>query len=221
MSDDRSSEAREGIARLALALRRQGITDRRVLNAIERVPRDLFVPDEYKTHAFDDTPLPIGCDQTISQPFIVAYMLQEAQLSDRHKVLEVGTGSGYQAAVLAQLCRRVYTIERHKKLLDQAVKRFESLNILNISTRLGDGRLGWPEQGEFDRILVTAGGSEVPEALLKQLKKDGILLMPLTKSPDFQSLVRIHRFEEGTFETEDLLSVRFVPLEHGLAKGET
>jgi len=204
--------------RLVMSLRRRGVRDQRILNAIEKVPRELFVPQELAHRAYEDCALPLSCAQTISQPFIVAYMLQEAHLSDRHTVLEIGTGSGYQAALLAVLCRRVYSIERHRPLLDQARVRFAGLNLTNIATRLGDGRLGWPELVAFDRILVTAASADVPPALRDQLKKDGYLLMPLTKSPEIQILVRIHRLDEGEFEAEDLLSVRFVPLEHGLER---
>ena len=150
---------------LLMELRSHGVTDTGVLSAVERVPREIFVPDSFKEHAYENTALPIGMGQTISQPSVVAFMTQALELTDRMKVLEVGTGSGYQAAILSKLARRVYTIERHKGLLREAERRFGELKLRNVVTKLGDGSKGWPEQAPFDRILVTAAATEIPPAL--------------------------------------------------------
>lgn len=198
--------------RLLMALRRSGVTDTKVLAAIERVPRELFVPDAFQDHAWDDTALPIDLGQTISQPLIVALMTQLLDLHPRHLVLEVGTGSGYQAAVLARLCRRVFSIERLKPLLIEAEKRFRALRIDNITTRHGDGTRGWPEQAPFARILVTAaGGPEPPKDLTDQLAVGGVMVIPLGGDYRDQRIVRIQRTESG-LTREDLWHVRFVPL---------
>ncbi|MBN9591648.1 MAG: protein-L-isoaspartate(D-aspartate) O-methyltransferase, partial [Alphaproteobacteria bacterium] len=141
---------------LVMALRRQGITDMRVLNAMERTPRDLFVEEAFGTSAYQDSALPIACGQTISQPYIVAFMTEALAVGEKMRVLEIGTGSGYQSAVLAPLCRKIYTIERHRPLLKAAEARFKALKLDNIVTKLGDGYKGWPEQAPFDRIVVTA-----------------------------------------------------------------
>jgi len=202
---------------LLMALRRQGITDARVLSAIERVPRDLFVADPFKDQAYDDNALPIECGQTISQPYVVAYMTEKLEVSPRMKVLEVGTGSGYQTAVLAQLCRRVYTIERYRTLLGEAEERFNALDLHNITSKSGDGSKGWPEQEPFDRIIVTAAAEELPESLSSQLKIDGWMIIPIGRSTRDQKLYRIRRTETG-FEAEELLPVRFVPLVEGMPK---
>ena len=202
---------------LIMQLRRRGIRTTRVLRAIERVPRDLFVHQAFVDHAYQDIALPIECGQTISQPFVVAYMTEKLDLDDRHKVLEIGTGSGYQAAVLSHLCRRLYTIERWRELQKAAERRFAKLGITNITTIIGDGRLGWPPQAPFDRIIVTAAASDPPRALLDQLKVGGRMIIPLGESRDSQSLVQIDKTEEGLIETA-LLPVRFVPLIHGRVK---
>ena len=202
---------------LIMQLRRRGIRTTRVLRAIERVPRDLFVDQAFVDHAYQDIALPIECGQTISQPFVVAYMTEKLDLDDRHKVLEIGTGSGYQAAVLSHLCRRLYTIERWRELQKAAERRFAKLGITNITTIIGDGRLGWPPQAPFDRIIVTAAASDPPRALLDQLKVGGRMIIPLGESRDSQSLVQIDKTEEGLIETA-LLPVRFVPLIHGRVK---
>ena len=200
-----------------MALRRQGITDNDVLSAVELVPRDLFVAESFASHAYDDKALPIECGQTISQPYVVAYMTQALQSNDRCKVLEIGTGSGYQAAVLSHLCRRVYSIERYRSLLVQAQARFDQLGLTNITAVTGDGSKGWPEQAPFDRIIVTAAAAEIPENYVEQLKIDGIMLIPVTTSGNVQTLVRIIRQEDRVVR-EDLLPVRFVPLVEGVAK---
>ncbi len=202
--------------RLILALRRSGITDTRVLGVMEQLPRDAFVPVTFRDRAYDDVTLPIGLHQTISQPSVVARMTQALNVGDRMKVLEVGTGSGYQAAVLAGLCRRLYTIERHRELLRLAERQFNALRITNVTTRLGDGMAGWPEQAPFDRIIVTAAATEVPQKLVGQLGVGGILVAPVGEPDGEQILVRVHREEEGTRE-EKVGPVRFVPLVPGVA----
>ena len=203
--------------RLVMELRRQGITDQRVLGALERVPRELFVPEALRSEAYDNIPLPISQGQTISQPFIVAYMTQELQVGERSRVLEVGTGSGYQAAVLAGLCRRVCTIERYRSLLAEAEARFRELNLHNITTRLGDGGKGWPELAPFERIMVTAAAEEVPLTLVEQLAEGGVMVLPIG-GPGVQTLYRITRGPDGVAQ-EALLDVRFVPLVDGLPRG--
>lgn len=197
--------------RLIMELRSHGVTDTAVLSAVERVPREIFVPDSFKEHAYENTALPIGMGQTISQPSVVAFMTQALELTDRMKVLEVGTGSGYQAAILSKLARRVYTIERHRGLLREAERRFGELKLRNVVTKLGDGSKGWPEQAPFDRILVTAAATEIPPALIEQLAVGGILVAPVGKQRGDQNLVRLRRTETGT-EQETLWAVRFVPL---------
>lgn len=198
--------------RLIDQLRAAGITDAATLGALSRVPRELFVPGTFQDHAYDDTALPIGHGQTVSQPLIVAMMTQALALTDRHKVLEIGTGSGYQTAVLAQLARRVYTIERHKPLLIEAEARLASLRVHKVTTRHGDGSLGWPEQAPFDRIMVTAAADDdIPQALLDQLGPNGVLVVPVARSPIDQKLLKVTRMEDA-FEVEDLGPVRFVPL---------
>lgn len=197
--------------RLVMELRREGITDTRVLSAIERIPREAFVPPAFHDRAYDNTALPIGEGQTISQPAVVAYMTQELKLGARMKVLEIGTGSGYQAAVLSKLCRRVYTIERHRALLAEAEERFKALRLHNITTRLGDGAKGWPEQAPLDRIIVTAAAEAIPEALVGQLAPGGIMVLPAGARPDEQRLLRVRRTEDG-YDVDELWPVRFVPL---------
>ncbi|MCZ6837819.1 MAG: protein-L-isoaspartate(D-aspartate) O-methyltransferase [Alphaproteobacteria bacterium] len=204
-------------ARLILALRSTGITDTAVLSAIERVPRELFVPETFRDQAYENTALPIGYGQTLSQPLVVASMVEALELSNRIKLLEVGTGSGYHAAILAQLCRRVYTIERHRPLLAEAERRFVELGLHNITTRAGDGMLGWPEQAPFERISVTAASDTPPAALLDQLAVGGIMVVPVGGRDRTQVLQKIRRTEAG-YETHDLMDVRFVPLLPGLVE---
>jgi protein-L-isoaspartate(D-aspartate) O-methyltransferase len=202
---------------LIMQLRRRGIRDTSVLRAMERVPRELFVDHAFSDHAYQDIALPIDCGQTISQPFVVAYMTEQLDLDDRHKVLEVGTGTGYQAAVLSHLCRRLYTIERYRELQKAAERRFAQLAITNVTTIIGDGWLGWPPQAPFDRIIVTAAAREAPAKLLEQLKTGGRMIIPLGESRDAQQLVVIDKTEEGITQ-KPLLPVRFVPLVHGRVK---
>jgi protein-L-isoaspartate(D-aspartate) O-methyltransferase len=205
-----SIEARK--IRLIMELRKAGVSDTKVLSAIERVPRELFVPPQMLDKAYDDVALPIELGQTISQPMIVALMTQALQVHDRMKVLEIGTGSGYQTAVLSKLCRRVYTIEVLKPLAETADQRLRSLNIYNFTGKVGDGSKGWPEQAPFERILVTAAaGTEPPQPLLDQLADGGMLIIPLGATPSSQYVERIRR-RGDQFERERLWSVRFVPL---------
>ncbi|HEX2582340.1 MAG TPA: protein-L-isoaspartate(D-aspartate) O-methyltransferase [Dongiaceae bacterium] len=201
-------------ARLILSLRKAGINDHEVLKAIERIPRELFLPPQFHDQAYEDQALPIGSGQTISQPRIVAQMTQALELQRTHKVLEIGTGSGYQAAVLARLCRRVYSIERHKPLLEEAQARFAALHLSNITVLWSDGSKGWPAQAPFDRIIVTAASEGRPPALLDQLAENGIAVMPLGAEHGHQKLVRIERGAGGWRETV-LADVRFVPLISG------
>lgn len=204
-------------ARLIEELRRAGIADERVLGAIGRVPRDRFVPPAFLDHAWDNVALPIGHGQTISQPLVVAMMTEALEVTDRHKVLEIGTGSGYQTAVLAPLCRRVFTIERHQALLHEANKRFAALRLGNVTSRFGDGTKGWPETAPFDRILVTAAAAKLPPALPDMLTPGGVLVAPVGEEKGQQMLVRIRRTEHG-FDAEELGGVRFVPLVEGLPR---
>ena len=202
--------------RLIMQLRKAGVADTEVLSAIERVPREAFVPESFQDQAYENRALPIGQGQTLSQPQVVAVMTQALAASRRTKVLEIGTGSGYQAAVLSRICRRVYTIERHRDLLEEAEKRFLALRLHNITTRAGDGWKGWPEQAPFDRIIVTAAPPELPGSLLDQLAKGGIMVIPLGSTSRDQRLLRVHRDEQGQFHEEDLGPVRFVPLVAGM-----
>ena len=201
--------------RLILQLRQAGITDDAILNAMESVPREEFVPDDLRAYAYENAPLPIGHDQTVSQPLVVAHMVEALELTPRLKVLEVGTGSGYHAAVLARFCRRVYSIERIRDLRQEAESRFPRLGIQNVITKVGDGAKGWPEQAPFDRISVTAACEAPPPALLEQLAVGGILIAPVGKPDELQLLVRVRRTEAGLAQ-EELSHVRFVPLVAGL-----
>ena len=200
--------------RLIMDLRRQGISDNDVLSAVERVPREMFVPEALRAEAYENIPLPISQGQTISQPYIVAYMTQALCLGERNRILEIGTGSGYQAAVLAQLSRRVCTVERYRTLLRQAEACFEALKLHNITTRLGDGGKGWPELAPFARIIVTAAAPAMPQSLAEQLDDGGIMVVPVGTSGE-QVLYRITR-QGQELKEERLLDVRFVPLVEGM-----
>lgn len=202
---------------LIMALRNQGIRDRAILEAIERTPREMFLAPAFQSLAYSDQALPIDCGQTISQPFVVAFMTDRLKLHPRCKVLEIGTGSGYQAAILSHLCRRVYTMERYRTLALEAGERFKKLGLFNITQMVGDGYKGWPNQAPFDRIIVTAAAKDVPEALADQLAVGGIMIIPLEDTPMNQDLVRITRSETG-YDYETLLPVRFVPLVEGLGR---
>ena len=205
------------VARLVLALRSQGVTDPAVLAAIERTPRDLFTPDLFQERAWEDSALPIACGQTISQPFIVGLMTQALTLEPRARVLEIGTGSGYQTTVLSRLSRLVYTVERYRTLLREAEARFKTLELTNIITKFGDGGQGWAEQAPFDRILVTAAAPSEPKSLLRQLKPAGVLVAPIGKGP-VQKLMRYAGDGAGAYLAEVLCEVRFVPLLDGVAR---
>ena len=198
------------------ALRAQGVTDRRVLEAMEKVDRSLFVRYQHE-HAFDDVPLPINCGQTITQPSVVGLMTQALDVQPRDKVLEVGTGSGYQAAVLSHLARRVYTVERFARLVNEAKSIFERLDLGNITTVLGDGSHGLVDQAPFDRILVTAAAEDPPGPLLAQLKIGGIMVVPVGQSNAVQSLIKVTRWDDG-YEYEEIRDVRFVPLIEGIGR---
>jgi protein-L-isoaspartate(D-aspartate) O-methyltransferase len=214
------------VIRLVMELRKLGIGER-VLSAIERTPREKFVDAPFGSAAWDNTALPIACGQTISQPYVVAYMTQMLELEPGMRVLEIGTGSGYQAAVLSPLCRKVYTVERHRSLLKEAEARFRALKLDKIVTKHGDGLEGWPEQAPFDRILLSAAVGLVPEILIEQLKPGGMLIAPVGSVPkpdEFapkisfsQCLQRIIKHETG-MEREELIPVLFVPMVAGLPK---
>jgi len=208
-------EARQR-AEFQLFLRQRGIRDNNVLRALETVPRTMFVQEGLEEHAYADRALPIACGQTISQPFLVAYMTQMLELTDAHKVLEVGMGSGYQTAVLARLARRVFTVDRFRTLVAEAEKRLATLRITNVVSMTADGSLGWPQQAPFDRIIVTAAAEEVPKALVSQLAEGGIMLIPVGPHGGDQKLVRIEKGADGVAEKE-LMGVRFVPLVAGRA----
>ena len=198
--------------RLLMALRRSGITDTRVLGAIEKVPREFFVEESFRDRAYDDNALPIAMEQTISMPSVVAAMTQALDVQPTQCVLEIGTGSGYQAAILARLARRVHTIERHKPLFDIASQRFDTLKLRNITAHLGDGSKGWPHAAPYERILVTAAADEVPQALLAQLTIGGVMIVPVGPHVADQQLLKLTRVAEDEVRKEVLGAVRFVPL---------
>jgi protein-L-isoaspartate(D-aspartate) O-methyltransferase len=201
--------------RLVMELRRSGVTDTRVLSAIERTPREAFCPPQFLDRAYEDTALPIAHGQTLSAPTVVGLMTQAIEVGARHKVLEVGTGSGYQASVLSHLCRRLYTIERHRPLLADAEARFRDLRINNIVSLHGDGWAGWPAQAPFDRIIVTAAPDAGPAALADQLAVGGLLVLPVGREKREQRLLRLRKTADGV-QTEELAAVRFVPMVSGL-----
>jgi protein-L-isoaspartate(D-aspartate) O-methyltransferase len=203
--------------RFQLNLRRRGISDQAVLRAMEAIPRDLFVEPSDRRHAYDDTALGIACGQTISQPFVVAYMTEQLQLRGEHRVLEIGTGSGYQAAILSKLCRQVVTIERFRTLADTARKRLKQLHCDNVEVLLGDGFDIPATAGQFDRIIVTAAMVEIPDALTARLEPGGILIAPVGPHHGTQTLVRIVRTDAG-LECKELVDVRFVPALPGIAR---
>ncbi|OXE36208.1 MAG: protein-L-isoaspartate O-methyltransferase [Phenylobacterium zucineum] len=205
------------LAKLMASLRAQGVTNPAVTRAIESTPRDLFTPDLFQERVWEDSALPIACGQTLSQPFIVGLMTQALRLERRSRVLEIGTGSGYQTTILSKLSRLVYTIERYRTLMTAAELRFKQLDLTNIITKFGDGGLGWPEQAPFDRIMVTAAASDEPEILLGQLKPNGVLVAPIGKGP-VQVLKRYTGDGHGGFAVESMTEVRFVPLLDGVAK---
>ena len=213
---DEEEARRTRIAELILRLRRAGIMEQKVLAAMEAVPRDLFVAPDGRREAYAERALPIDCGQTISAPVIVGMMTAALDLDPRDRVLEIGTGSGYQTAVLSKLCRRVYTIDRFRTLVAAAESRFKTLRLGNITTMIGDGTKGWPEAAPFDKIIVTAAGEEIPVPLLDQVKVGGIIVAPVGPQDGVQRLKRLKRTEAG-FDATDLADVRFVPLIPGTA----
>jgi protein-L-isoaspartate(D-aspartate) O-methyltransferase len=220
-----SSPNLHGRAQLVMALRGKGIASQHILEAMEKVPREDFVDAVFVAEAYTDRAIPIACGQTISQPYVVAYMSEALEVGPRMRVLEIGTGSGYQAAVLAHLAGRVYSVERHRPLLEAARKRLEKLKLHNVVTRHGDGFQGWPEQAPFDRIILTAAVENVPKALIDQLKPGGILIAPVaSQEPQnlaaesiYQSLTKIIHSQEGLI-AQSLIKVLFVPMVAGLAQ---
>ena len=199
------------------ALRSRGVTDKAVLQAMEEIDRGPFVRGLFADRAYEDMPLPIACGQTISQPSVVGLMTQALQVTPRDKVLEVGTGSGYQAAILAKIARRVYTIDRHRRLVREARAIFEELDLHTITAITGDGSHGLPDQAPFDRIIITAAAEDPPGPLLAQLKVGGIMVLPVGQSDAVQSLIRVRKLDTG-LEYDELREVRFVPLLEGLGK---
>mgnify|MGYP001820755194 FL=1 len=199
------------------ALRSKGVTDARVLTAMEQVDRADYIKGTFADRAYEDMPLPIACGQTISQPSVVGLMTQALQVNPRDKVLEIGTGSGYQAAILSKLARRVYTVDRYRRLVQAARAVFEANDITNITTFTADGSHGFAEQAPFDRILLTAAAEDPPGPLLAQLRVGGIMVLPVGQSDAVQSLIRVTRTEDG-FDYDELRAVRFVPLLEGLGQ---
>jgi protein-L-isoaspartate(D-aspartate) O-methyltransferase len=203
--------------RLLMELRQAGISDARVLGAMEKIPREKFVPASFEDQAYENVALPIGNGQTVSQPYIVALMTEKLEVGPRQSVLEIGTGSGYQTAVLTGLCQRVFSIERSRDLLRAAERRFEELRLRNIVCRFGDGTKGWPEQAPYNRVIVTAAAPVLPMSLIDRLAPGGILVTPVGEDYREQRLVRVRR-DDSRVSIEDLGVVRFVPLVVGLPR---
>ncbi|WP_082899140.1 protein-L-isoaspartate(D-aspartate) O-methyltransferase [Sulfitobacter sp. EhC04] len=216
MTDEELTEA-ERKMQFLYALRSKGVTDTRVLNAMETVDRGPFIKGLFAQRAYEDMPLPIACGQTISQPSVVGLMTQALEVSPRDKVLEIGTGSGYQAAILSKLARRVYTIDRHRRLVHEARAIFEQMDLNNITAITADGSFGLTEQAPFDRIIVTAAAEDPPSPLLAQLKVGGIMVLPVGQSDTVQHLIRVRKTAQG-LEYDEMRAVRFVPLLEGLGK---
>jgi protein-L-isoaspartate(D-aspartate) O-methyltransferase len=200
-----------------LTLRRRGIGDANVLRAMDEVPREYFVEGQFLDAAYADQALPIACGQTISQPYVVAYMTEQLGVRSDHRVLEIGTGSGYQAAILSRLAREVITIERFRTLAEAARTRLKTLGYRNVEVRVGDGMIGAPDRAPFDRILVTAAAETEPEALIGQLAEQGVMVLPLGPRGGTQNIVRLTKSENG-LRREELIAVRFVPLLPGQAR---
>ncbi|MBI4365900.1 MAG: protein-L-isoaspartate(D-aspartate) O-methyltransferase [Deltaproteobacteria bacterium] len=200
-----------------LTLRRRGIADQAVLRALDEVPRALFVEPEFADAAYADQALPIACGQTISQPYVVAYMTEQLALRPHHRVLEVGTGSGYQAAILSHLAREVVSIERYRTLAERARERLASLGIVNVEVVIGDGLAGYPGRAPYDRIIVTAAAETLPQILIDQLADDGVMLLPLGAHGGAQYIVKLTKSKTGLVR-ENLIAVRFVPLLPGRAQ---
>jgi protein-L-isoaspartate(D-aspartate) O-methyltransferase len=200
-----------------LNLRRRGISDQAVLRAMDEVPRENFVELRDLPAAYADHALPIACGQTISQPYVVAYMTEHLRLQPQHRVLEIGTGSGYQAAILSRLVREVVTVERYRKLAEVARQRLQTLGFTNVEVVVGDGLAGVPERAPFDRIIVTAAAEEIPQALLDQLAEGGVMMLPLGPQDGIQSITKLTKTDEG-IQRDELITVRFVPLLPGQAR---
>lgn len=215
MNDSASDAERK--MQFLFALRSKGVTDKRVLQAMETIDRGPFVRGIFADRAYEDMPLPIACGQTISQPSVVGLMTQALKVNPRDKVLEVGTGSGYQAAILSRLARRVYTVDRHSRLVREARSLFETMNLTNIMALTADGSFGLPDQAPFDRILVTAAAEDPPGTLMDQLKPGGIMVVPVGQSDAVQHLIVVRKSDSG-YDYEELRPVRFVPLLEGLGK---
>jgi len=214
MSDQPLSDA-ERKMQFLFQLRSKGVMDDRVLRAMEAIDRGAFVKGIFADRAYEDMPLPIASGQTISQPSVVGLMTQALEVTPKSKVLEVGTGSGYQAAILAKLARRIYTVDRHRALVMESRKLFESLDLHNITAIAGDGSFGLPEQAPFDRIVLTAAAEDPPGPLLAQLAIGGIMVLPVGQSDAVQTLLKVRRLDSG-YDYEELMPVRFVPLLEGL-----
>jgi len=212
-----SADDRVGRMEFLLNLRRHGIMDAAVLRAMDEVPREHFVTTDYADIAYADQALPIACGQTISQPYVVAYMTERLDVQPEHRVLEVGTGSGYQTAILSRLAREVVTIERYRTLADAARTRLATLGFGNVEVVVGDGLAGVPDRAPFDRIIVTAAAEEIPPALVEQLAEGGVMVLPLGPHAGAQVIVKLTKTKEG-FHREDLIGVRFVPLLPGKAR---
>ena len=200
-----------------LTLRRRGIADKAVLRAMDEVPREFFVETAFAGRAYADQALPIACGQTISQPYVVAYMTEQLNVGPTHRVLEIGTGSGYQAAILSCLARDVVTVERYRTLADQARDRLKALGYDNVEVVVGDGFAGMPERAPYDRIIVTAAAETVPETLMEQLADDGIMILPLGSHEGSQHIIKLTKSQTGT-RRESLIPVRFVPMLPGRAQ---
>jgi protein-L-isoaspartate(D-aspartate) O-methyltransferase len=215
----RAVERDEGEERMGflLDLRRRGIVDQRVLRAMDQVPREIFVAPDYAEDAYADQALPIACGQTISQPYVVAYMTEQLALTSHHRVLEIGTGSGYQAAVLSRLAREVVTVERYRTLAETARTRLATLGYDNVTVVVGDGFEGHAALAPYDRIIVTAAAEEIPAPLLAQLGEDGVMVVPVGPHGGAQRIVKLTKSSDGV-KREDLIWVRFVPLLPGQAR---
>ena len=204
----------KNLINLIIELKKNGIKDTRVLNAIEKIPRNLFLESSIKSKSYLNIALPIDCGQTISQPIIVAHMTQALELSKKHRILEIGTGSGYQTSILSLLTRFVYTTERYKSLKLNAEQRFKKLKLTNVFSRHSDGGLGWKEQAPFEKIIVTAAAPEVPKTLIDQLSNDGVMVIPIGEENTDQDLVKLTK-QKQRISSKKLMSVRFVPLLEG------
>jgi len=215
-----AGEAAADIERMEfqLSLRRHGISDQAVLRAMDEVPREYFVAAEYAESAYADQALPIACGQTISQPYVVAYMTEQLEVEARHRVLEIGTGSGYQAAVLSRIAREVVSVERYRTLADAARNRLKTLGYDNVTVITGDGLAGAPSRAPFDRVVVTAATEDLPQALVGQLGEGGKMVLPLGPRSGPQYIVKLSKTQSGEVAREQLIAVRFVPLLPGQAR---